>query len=529
MRPRFSSRVVLGALIISIMMFVQIMPAGAAGAPNAPANNVWGVLVIAHGAAEEAWNEPVRQVVRGAQSQLPYRVELGFLEFVGGEDIAAAVSKLEAHGVTQIIAVPLFVCSASGHMEEIKYILGLPTMLTEEEAAKEGLAKVSVTAQVELTPGLDDHPLIAEILDDRIQSLSHASAGDILVLAAHGTSEPANLSVWVENMTSLCSRLQAMHGFRAVHFGFAGAGAPGIKAVVEEAQVQNPDCQTIVMPVMLSEGQFTDVRIPKKLYGLSYAYPEAGQRALLPHENMSKYISARTNDAVVGSVELREGDRIASYRIMDVALEERGKICVCAGMTFRAVQHAINYLAPDVVPERDRFIAVGPKSHGTKEAFQLLLGEGRYRLDSREHNESFYTYQVTDRQTGRTVSIRVRPEVFPEGFFELKQRVKGGTVTPQEKQAFQSLRDRVVENVRWGRSDDLFDVDEIQPHNAEMPVTAPAYYQYVWTGLDMEGDYEGSLGMRSMHVEAGLGRSETCDCIMTQLLYLQGAPRPGWS
>lgn len=488
MRPRFSSRVVLGALIISIMMFVQIMSAQAAGAPNAPAKDVWGVLVIAHGADEEAWNEPVRQVVRGAQSRLPYRVELGFLEFVGGEDIAAAASRLEAHGVTRIVAVPLFICSASGHMEEIKYILGLPTMLTEEEAVKEGLAKVSVTAQVELTPCLDDHPLIAEILDDRIQSLSHASACEILVLAAHGTSEPPNLSVWVENMTSLCSRLQAMHGFRAVHFGFAGAGAPGIRTVVEEAQVQNPNCQTIVMPLMLSEGNFTDVRIPKKLCGLNYAYPEAGQRALLPHENMSDYIVARTNDAVLGSVELREDDRIASYHIMDVALEERGKICVCAGMAFRAIQQAIAYLAPDVVPERDRFIAVGPESHGAQKAFQLLLGEGHYRLESREHNDSFYTYQVTDRQTGRTVSIRTRPEVFPEGFFELKQRIKGGIATPQEKQAFQSLRDRVVENVRWGSNSDLFDVDELQPHNAEMPVTVPAHYQYVWTGLDMESE-----------------------------------------
>lgn len=488
MRPRFSWKAALGVLIISIMMFVRIMPIGATGAPNASASDVWGVLVIAHGAAEEAWNEPVRQVVRGAKSQLPYRMELGFLEFVGGEDIAAAASKLEACGVTRIVAVPLFVCSASGHMEEIKYILGLPTMLTGEKAAQEGLEKVSVTAQLELAPCLDDHPLIAEILDDRIQSLGHASEGEILVLAAHGTSEPTNLSVWVENMTSICSRLQAMHGFCAVHFGFAGAGAPGIRTVVDEARAQNPDCQTIVMPVMLSEGHFTDVRIPKKLHGLNYAYPEAGQRALLPHENMSNYISARTNDAVVGSVEIGEDDRIASYHVMDVALGERGKICVCAGMAFRAIQQAIDYLAPEVAPERDRFIAVGPESHGTKEAFQLLLGEGHYHLENREHNDSFYTYQVTDRQTGRTVSIRARPEVFPEGFFELKQRVKGGIATPQEEQAFQALRSRVVDNMRWGRNDDLFDVDELQPYNAKMPVTAPAYYQYVWTGLNMESE-----------------------------------------
>ena len=100
------------------------------GAAGNEGNESVGILVIAHGSPRETWCEPVREVVRSVASELPYPVELGFLEFVPNETINIAVDKLNEHNVTKIVAIPLFISSHSGHIEEIKYVPVSYTHLT---------------------------------------------------------------------------------------------------------------------------------------------------------------------------------------------------------------------------------------------------------------------------------------------------------------------------------------------------------------------------------------------------------------
>jgi sirohydrochlorin ferrochelatase len=471
MRPKLYFKTILSIFVISFMLFNLGIPIAIAEDSNVSREDVLGVLVIAHGApaAQDSWNVPVRTVVQELQSQLPYPVELGFLEFVSGEDIHDAVRNLENEGVTRIIAVPLFVSSASGHMEEIKYVLGLPSNYTGHEETpghgghsggepEEELTPVQTQAIIELTPGLDDHRLIAEILSDRLETFSTNPTQETLILAAHGPGEEQYQETWANHLNSLGAQLQQKHGFQMVKHGYVAFGQPDVRTVAEQVYTENSEAQILVMPVMISEGYFTDIKIPNSLQGLNYSYPEQGQRALMPHDNIPGYISARVTDALIGSVKLKEGEQICTTYLMDVALEEGGKICICAGLAFRAMQEAISVLNPDTIPEKDRFMVVGPKSHGTEEVFALLLGEGHYSLEDREHNDLYYRYQVVDRQTGRVVSIQVRPEVFPEGFFELKQKIKDGTATAEEKQAFKSLRAQVVEKVCWQDCGKLFTV-----------------------------------------------------------------------
>lgn len=470
MRTKLYFKKILSIFVISFMLFNLGIPVAIADDSNVSGQDVLGVLVIAHGApaSQDSWNVPVRTVVQELQSQLPCPVELGFLEFVSGEDIHDAVRNLENEGVTRIIAVPLFVSSASEHMEEIKYVLGLPSNYSGHEETpghghgggepEEELTPVETQAIIELTPGLDDHRLIVEILSSRLQTFSTNPAQEALTLAAHGPGEEQYQEAWANHLNSLGSQLQQKHGFRVVEHGYVAFGQPDVRTVVEQVYAQNPETQILVMPVMISEGYFTDIKIPDSLQGLNYSYPAKGQRALMPHDNIPRCISARVIDALIGSVKLKEGEQICTTYLMDVALEEGGKICICAGLAFRAMQEAMSVLAPDTIPKKDRFIAVGPKSHGSEEVFALLLGEGHYSLEDREHNDSYYRYQVADRQTGRVVSIQVRSEVFPEGFFELKQKIKDGIATAEEKQAFKSLRAQVVEKVCWQDFGKLFTV-----------------------------------------------------------------------
>lgn len=255
-----------------------------------------GILVVAHGSPEDEWNQPVRDAVEDIDC--PYPVELGFLEYVEGEDIGTAVANLEKQGVEHIITVPIFVASASDHIEEIKYMLGLPSSIKEKEATEAGLKVISHNAEIEMTLALDDHQLVAEILDDRIATVSQQADKEIVVLAAHGTSEAADLTVWKKNLASLGQQLKENYKFLNVDYGFVALGEPNLRTVVEAQQKENPGASIIVMPVMLSEGTFTGTKIPEVLDGLTYLYPAEGKRSLLPHDAISNLIVARAYDAM---------------------------------------------------------------------------------------------------------------------------------------------------------------------------------------------------------------------------------------
>jgi len=255
-----------------------------------------GILVVAHGSPEDSWNQPARDAVECIDC--PYPAELGFLEYVAGEDIGTAVANLEKRGVNHIVTVPMFVASASDHIEEIKYILGIPSAIAKEEASEAGLEVISHNAEIEITPALDDHPLVAKILDDRIATVSQQPDKEIVVLVAHGTSAEADLAVWKNNLASLGQQLKENHSFLDVDYGFVAIGEPKVRAVVEAQQKKNPGASIIVMPVMLSEGTFTGTEIPEVLAGLTYVYPAEGQRSLLPHDDISRLIVARAYDAI---------------------------------------------------------------------------------------------------------------------------------------------------------------------------------------------------------------------------------------
>jgi len=101
-KPKKSRKALAVNIMLLIMIISLIIPAVAA-----ENKEKYGILVIAHGSPSEDWCSPVRDAV--SEVDLPYPVELGFLEFVPNETINDAVEKLDHAHVTKIIAVPLFV------------------------------------------------------------------------------------------------------------------------------------------------------------------------------------------------------------------------------------------------------------------------------------------------------------------------------------------------------------------------------------------------------------------------------------
>jgi hypothetical protein len=226
------------------------------------------------------------------------------------ETINIAVDKLDEASVTKIIAVPLFISSHSGHIGEIEYVLGLreelPTMsmmsgrvfvegkeleraivslegryrviympvartvsaveVTAKqhhgggEAEEEELVPVDTPAEIVLTNAIDDLWAIADLLVDHAAALSEDPANETIVLVANGTDNESDLLV---------------------------------RAVVQNVSTTS---HPIVVPLMVSEGYFTGIKIPGLLQNLSYAYPEEGERALTPHRGDVKINSRHPSD-----------------------------------------------------------------------------------------------------------------------------------------------------------------------------------------------------------------------------------------
>ncbi|HEV8146155.1 MAG TPA: CbiX/SirB N-terminal domain-containing protein [Bryobacteraceae bacterium] len=113
-----------------------------------------GYIVFAHGSSVESANQAVREVSSEMSRRGGYEhVEAAFLE--GGKpDLQGAVETLSARGVTHIVVIPYFL-TLGLHLQR-----DLPRLV--EQARRVNPAMI-----IEVTPPLDGHAALIEVLLDR--------------------------------------------------------------------------------------------------------------------------------------------------------------------------------------------------------------------------------------------------------------------------------------------------------------------------------------------------------------------------
>jgi len=113
-----------------------------------------GIILFAHGSRVESANEAVRAAAKGLACVGPCPlVEPAFLE-LGQPDLAGAALRLVQAGVHRIIVVPYFLTLGT-HMER-----DLPALVQD-------IAKSFNDIEISVTPPLDGHPALVQILQDR--------------------------------------------------------------------------------------------------------------------------------------------------------------------------------------------------------------------------------------------------------------------------------------------------------------------------------------------------------------------------
>ena len=113
-----------------------------------------GIIVFAHGSRVASANDAVRAITAELQRAGSFeQVETAFLE-LGHPDLAVAVARLVARGARRIVIIPYFLTLGT-HLER-----DLPALV-------KGIAAQYKDSEFVVTPPLDGHPALLQVLLDR--------------------------------------------------------------------------------------------------------------------------------------------------------------------------------------------------------------------------------------------------------------------------------------------------------------------------------------------------------------------------
>jgi len=118
---------------------------------------ITGIIVFAHGSRVEPANQTVRSVAADlARSSEPAIVEAAFLE-LGTPSLEEAADLLATRGVQRLIIIPYFLTPGT-HLER-----DLPVLVDR-------ISRKHLNLNVLVTPSLDGHPGLVQILADRARA-----------------------------------------------------------------------------------------------------------------------------------------------------------------------------------------------------------------------------------------------------------------------------------------------------------------------------------------------------------------------
>lgn len=249
-----------------------------------------GVLIVAHGDLQDAWNDGVRQAIAPLRDR--YDLELAFLFPVPGESLQEGIDRLEARGADTILVIPLLVSSYSEHFEELEYVLGLRdtvSIITGE------LHSVRTNARIILGRAIDANSTVTKILERRARELSVDPSEEVLVLVGHGSNSEDYNRDWLHHMDMMGEAIQQELPFRRVHSltlrddaspEIRDAASRALRFVVEQ---ESGNANVLIVTLLISYSEIQS-GIKDRLRGLTYSIADAG---LVTDPLIADWIEAR--------------------------------------------------------------------------------------------------------------------------------------------------------------------------------------------------------------------------------------------
>ena len=285
----------LTALVLSVMFALPL------------AAQTEGILLLAHGGSD-TWNEEVLNLATRIDQATPVEVAFGMAK---KRTIQDGVDRLSERGVAGIVAVPLFISSHSSIIRATEYLLALREEAVPEleiyarmdhgsntepaahEAMFDPTTPVETTVLIRLTPALDRHPLVADILVSRAEAVSRNPEEEVAVIVAHGPVSDEDNTAWLEDMGALAELMRQKTRLSRIEYLTVRDDAPKpirnqaeaeLRALVE--RVSGEGKNALIVPLLLSYGGI-EKGIRKRLEGLPY---RMSSQALLPDDRLDQWV-----------------------------------------------------------------------------------------------------------------------------------------------------------------------------------------------------------------------------------------------
>lgn len=251
----------------------------------APDPDRTGVVVLAHGAGHY-YNKKILETVAPLREKIPTEIAFGMADTGLLEE---AISKLESRGIRRIHVVRLYDTAAS-LKEATEYVLGL-----RKSPAGHGhgglSARVRSSALLSTSGGLEDHPLISEVLLHRVQEVSREPSKETVILLAHGARSDETNLLWLKKMEAQAQFIKerSKKPFKAIHVATLREDWPEkrekaveeIRKIIEEAS-KNGGRAIVISNRITGAGPYQ-----KYLKGLDYIFNGTG---IAPHPNLTRWI-----------------------------------------------------------------------------------------------------------------------------------------------------------------------------------------------------------------------------------------------
>jgi sirohydrochlorin ferrochelatase len=274
----------------------------AASAQSSPSQV--GTLLVAHGGGP-MWDANIEGLAKEVHTGGP--VAYSLLMGPGAEThrFQDAVAQLIAKGAKQVVVVPVFVSSHSGHIDQVRYLAGERDSLDMEmmhHLHMSGITRPTSPIPMHVTPALDNAPQLARVLADHAKALTKTPSSQALFLIGHGPNSAEDNAAWMINLRQVADSIRRMTGFRDVKIGLVRDDAPAevraeaVKEIRETIELQHDVTgkPVIVVPILVSSGSVSRTKIPEDLAKLPVIYDAT---PLLPHAAMAKWVESRVSDA----------------------------------------------------------------------------------------------------------------------------------------------------------------------------------------------------------------------------------------
>jgi sirohydrochlorin ferrochelatase len=285
------------AIAACVLAIASSVAAQSAGPPA--------ILLLAHGGSRD-WNATIQALVERLNTTGPAELALGM---AARSSLQSAADRLTARGAKAIVVVPLFISSHSSVITATEYLLGLRAVAPPELAAfarmnhgthggaagqaTDGTTPLALKVPVAMTPALNRHPLVVEILASRAAAISAAPAREAAIIVAHGPTGDAENRLWLDDMSVLAAGVRDKIAFRSIDAltvrddaaaPVRDAAAAELRALVQRRAAEGS--RVLIVPLLLSYGGI-EAGIRKRLEGLDYTMARQG---LAPDDRLRQWI-----------------------------------------------------------------------------------------------------------------------------------------------------------------------------------------------------------------------------------------------